>query len=281
MIFVASDESMIALQPGKASLDFPSSTIAAKRSPILKQRSFATTSVRTNQFDVRVSQCGSQPIGIGGPIVNQPLRKTLIERRTDERFDHVDFSHVRTDDNSRQRNAATIDHQTDLGAFTFLRQTNAVSPFFAGENVASAMHSSQRSCLKASSFPRSLNHAFWNTPERVHSSSRRQHVAGLGYRSGKSCHRAPVRSTHNTPSKHCRGGTRGRPPLQETGGFGNRSSIRSHWESERYGAGAVLDPVLLDRRTVVRPYRVMSMSVSFHSNTHAIPLPNLFTNSEY
>jgi hypothetical protein len=113
--------------------------------------------------------------------------------------------------------------------------------------------------LKRSSLPSNRRQAARNTPAAVHSPRRRQHVVGLGYRSGKSCQRAPLVSTHSTPSKQGRGGTRGRPPCGATGGCGNKSAIRSHCSSERYGFGAVLDPVQFDRRRGGQYIRVMIM----------------------
>lgn len=160
VMFLAGDKSMIALEPGDRPFNFPSPAVATKRSTVLKRWTFTAASMRTDQLDMGLTQSASEPICIGRPIIDQASGNTLIERRTDERFHHVDFGNIGTHDHRRQWNALTIDHQTDLGPFAFLRQADAVPPFFAGENVASAMHSSQRSCFKASSLPSSLNQAF-------------------------------------------------------------------------------------------------------------------------
>ena len=45
----------------------------------------------------------------------------------------------------------------------------------------------------------------------------RQHVLGLGYRSGKSFQLASERKTHKMPSKHSRSDLHGRPPLSVRG----------------------------------------------------------------
>ena len=53
-----------------------------------------------------------------------------------------------------------------------------------------------------------------------HSCRRRQQVDGLGYSSGKSCQRAPVRKIHRIPSKHGRLGLHGWPPFFDLGSGG-------------------------------------------------------------
>jgi hypothetical protein len=78
-----------------------------------------------------------------------------------------------------------------------------------------------------------------------------------------------------TPSKHDREVTGGRPPFGERGGSGNKSLMISHFASEMNGGGAVLDPVLLDRRCVGRPNRVMTIAeVSFRTEDFSNHLAN-------
>lgn len=124
------------------------------------------------------------------------------------------------------------------------------------------MASCQSIRLNRSSLPSSRSHAAWKMPLRVQSRWRLQHVAGEGYRSGKSFHRLPEVNTQRIPSRHARDETRGRPPKLEAGGLANKSAIRSHWASERNDGGAVLDPVRFDRRCGGHRNRVMIMSVS-------------------
>ena len=122
------------------------------------------------------------------------------------------------------------------------------APFFAGEKVPSPI-----ACDRSSSFRRSMvlisrSHARTSNPASVHSLCRRQQVAKEGYRSGKSCHRAPVFNTQRTPSIHRRESTRGRPPSGDGSGLSNKSLIRFLWISVTKGFGAVLDPVVFGRR---------------------------------
>lgn len=48
------------------------------------------------------------------------------------RCQNTNFSNVRTNDKIRRGKTASVDHQTDLGAFAFLGMVDAVSPFFPG-----------------------------------------------------------------------------------------------------------------------------------------------------
>jgi len=118
----------------------------------------------------------------------------------------------------------------------------------------SPIASSQLMPLSRSSLPSSFSQAARKRPSSDHSRSRRQQVEGLGCRSGPSYvgtgafQRAPLMRTQMIPSRQGRGATRGRPPRGDGGGSASRSAIRSHWESERKGLGAVLDPVRLGRR---------------------------------
>jgi hypothetical protein len=119
-------------------------------------------------------------------------------------------------------------------------------------------------CDQSRSFCRSRtlmsrSQARMSTPDSVHCLCRRQHVAKEGYRSGKSCHRAPVFNTQSTPSRQRCASTRGRPPAGEGSGFSNKSLIKFHWTSETKGFGAVLDPVVFGRRRRRHCDRVISM----------------------
>ena len=163
-------------------------------------------------------------------------------------FQGIDLRLIRRKREHRQRRPVSVDHQHDFGTLAFFGLANVGAPFFAGENVPSPIASSQSIWLSASSFFSNRRHAFSQTPAAVHSCNRRQQVEGLGYRSGKSCHRASDRRIQRMPSRHDQAATRGRPPRFEFGGSRIKSLIRTHWESTRNGFGAVLDPVVFGRR---------------------------------
>ena len=261
MVFVANDKSPEVEEPTDGSLNLVAFPVATKRATILN-RILSASSMRTDEFDSACGEIGSNPIGVSGLVVEQAFGLLLRDAILNERFDRVDLGATGRKREGRQRRPVAIDHQHDLGAFALLRLAYVGAPFFAGANVPSPIASSQSICLSLSSFFSRRDHAFSQTPDRLHASNRRQHVEGLGYRSGKSCHRAPVFSTHRMPSKQGLGATRGRPPSFDFGGSGNRSLIRTHCESSRNGFGAVLDPVVLGRRLGGQFDREMTMRVT-------------------
>ena len=206
--------------------------------------------MRADQLHAASRKMLAQPIGIGGFVVEQPFRHAVADPHVDQCFDRTDFGMIGRCGECGQRQSVSVYQQHQLGALASFRLTNVQPPFFAGENVPSPIASDQSIRRRLSIWPSSRCQTFSHTPDSVHSRCRRQHVTGLGYRSGKSFHRQPFFNTKMTPSKHARDVTRGRPPLRETGRSGNRSSINDHWYSEMKGFGAVLDPVLFDRRCV-------------------------------
>jgi hypothetical protein len=68
-------------------------------------------------------------------------------------------------------------------------------------------------------------------------------VLGEGKCLGRSFQRAPLRRIQRTPSTQGRVGARGRPPLAEGAGSGNRSLIKNHCSSVSSGWGSILDPL--------------------------------------
>ena len=127
-----------------------------------------------------------------------------------------------------QRNTLAIDHHHELRSLTPLGFSDCRAPFFAGMKVASTKVSSQSRIPAASSSERNALHMFLSTPVSCQSLRRRQQVDGLGYTSGRSCHRAPVLRTQRIPSRHSRSPRGGRPPLRLAGRGGICGLIFSH-----------------------------------------------------
>ena len=271
VVFVADGQAAEVEEPGDRAFDFITALVAPQRAAVLQGRFLASPAVGTDQLDPARIHLLANPIGVHGPVVEHSFRFAFRHSDVDERLQRVHLCVVRRRGERRERRAVAVDEQHDLRAFAFLGVADLGAPFFPGENVPSPIPSSQSICFKWSSFPSSRRQAVTQIPACVHSCRRRQHVAGLGYRSGKSFHRAPVWSTHNTPSKQARGGTLGRPPLEVIGGWGNRSAINFHWESSKNGGGTVLEPVLLGRRRGGHIDRVMTMCCSPFT-THGMQL---------
>jgi hypothetical protein len=135
-----------------------------------------------------------------------------------------------------ERNTRAVDQYHELCALTLACEADAGAPFVAGAQVASRKASLQSSWPRPSSSLRKARHSVSHTSCRCHSASRRQHVAGLGYRDGRSPQRAPVRNTQRMPSRQPRSSARGRPPFGYRRGFGNSGAIRAHCASVSNGA---------------------------------------------
>jgi hypothetical protein len=120
-----------------------------------------------------------------------------------------------------QRNTLAIDHHQELCSFAFLGLSDCRPPFFAGMKVASTKASSQSRTPRSSSSERKARHILLSTPASCQSLSRLQHVDGLGNRSGRSRHLAPVLRIQRMPSKQRRSFAGGRPPF----GLGSRGGI--------------------------------------------------------
>jgi len=245
---MASDQAPIVKHPADGAFDFPASHIPPQFSTILHRRLLTASAMRTYQIDATRFHPLANPIRISCLVVQKSFRKLLANAKFDERFQRVDFREVGGERENRQRQTLPIRHQHDLRAFTFLGLAYLGAPFFAGENVPSPIASDQCSNFRRSIFRSNRRQASSQIPASVHSRCRRQHVVGLGYRSGKSCHRAPLLRIHKTPSRHSRGVTLGRPPFAEIGGCGNRFLMSFHWELVINWFGAVLDPVVFGRR---------------------------------
>jgi hypothetical protein len=142
-----------------------------------------------------------------------------------------DFGGAGRMDGNSQRNTLAVCQYHKLCALAPLGLSDATAPFLAGMNVPSINASLQSRCARSLSSVKNARQILSHTPSSVQRLSRRQHVLGLGYRSGRSHHRAPVRNTHKIPSRHARLSAKGRPRLISVGRCG---SIFFHWASDKY-----------------------------------------------
>jgi hypothetical protein len=130
-----------------------------------------------------------------------------------------------------QRNTLAVCQYHKFSPFPTFRLSDAGAPFFAGLNVPSRNASLQSMRPRSSSSAKNARQIASQTPCSVHFFRRLQQVLGLGYRSGRSVHRAPVRRIHKMPSRHSRLLLHGRPRLAS---WGNNGSIFFHCFSARY-----------------------------------------------
>jgi len=107
--FVACDESSEGLEQTDRAFDDPAFTITPQRWGVFGRRSFATATVRTDEFDAAVGQAFAERIAVGGPIVYQPVRQSSYDRLLKQRLDSSHFTGTIAVDVDGERQAAAVD----------------------------------------------------------------------------------------------------------------------------------------------------------------------------
>src|SRR5581483_10094373 len=210
--FPTDDQASIITKPGKGAFDFPAFAIAAQGSAILRGRLFAVDLMRHNQFNATVLQAQTQRVTVVGFVGDQalgllawtPPPGTRHRNLSQGGFQQLHFRRGGCVQVDSQRNTLTVDHHHPLCAFPPLGFANAKPPFLAGAKLPSAKASLQSNCPRWSSVAKNVRQMSNHTPSSSHFCKRRQQVEGLGYCSGRSCQRAPVRSTQRMPSSTAR-----------------------------------------------------------------------------
>src|SRR5712691_8451353 len=141
-----------------------------------------------------------------------------------------------------QRNTLAVDHHHPLRPLAPLGFSDSVAPFFAGAKLPSRNDSLHFNCWRSFNSLRNARQMFSHTPCSSQSRSRRQHVEGCGYFSGRSCQRAPLRRIQRIPSNTRRFSIHGRPPLRCLGGLGSKGAIFSHCASVSNGPDRAIGP---------------------------------------
>jgi len=230
-------------QPGKGALNLPPSAVTAQFAPVLGGRLLPVAAMGHNQLDLSTGQPCSQRVTIIAPIRNHPLRFLAGSARSgaghrNRRQGGLQQGYfgrrgrVQVDS---QRNTLAVDHHHPLCAFPPLGFSNTKPPFLAEAKLPSAKASLQSNCFSRSSVDKNLRQMSNQTSCSSHNWSRRQQVDGLGYLSGKSCQRAPVRRIHKIPSNTSRLGAQGRPPFLDLGNGGKSGSMCCHCLSVKSG----------------------------------------------
>ena len=246
-------------KPTDRAFDDPAVSISSQAASILQGWSFATSPMRADHFDPTRMQRVPQPVSICGPIVDQVSWMAIGHLEVQQCFDRIHFSHIGRNGHCREGQTTTVNEQHDFRPLPAFGVADLQSPFFAEENVPSAITCSNFSRLRRSNVDSNRFQASVSAPLSVQRRWRRQQVTDDGYRSGKNFHWAPVRRIQITPSRQALASARGRPPSGEGDGFSNRSLIKFHWASDKNGGGAVLDPVVFGRRRCGHEDRVTSM----------------------
>lgn len=223
-------------QPRVRALDFPAPLVAPQLASIRIRLLLFVLPIGSNQFNASSFQSAPQRIAIkslvGYDALRTAPRPTAWARDLDlgeRRFGQRDFVRgCRCQENS-QRNTLAISQNHPLCTLAPLGFSHGQAPFFAEAKLPSKKVSSQRSRPRRSSCDSKVRHISSSAPCSSQSCKRRQQVDPLGYCGGRSRHRAPVRNTHKTPSKHALLSAQGRPrPSRRRLSFGKSGSNFFH-----------------------------------------------------
>src|SRR3984893_6350521 len=248
---VAHDQASEVSQPGVGPFDNPAPPIAPQRSAILRRGPNAILFVRANQLDPATLQALPQPIAVIRFVGNHPhgllsrTSRTMTPSypdRRERRLRKFDFRRGCRVKVVSQRNTAAVDHHHPLRPLAPLGFSDSAAPFFAGAKLPSRNDSLHFNCWRSFNSFRNARQMLSHTPCSSQSRSRRQHVDGCGYFSGRSCHRAPLRRIHRIPSNTRRFSIHGRPPFRCWGGLGSKGAIFFHCASVSNGPDRAIDP---------------------------------------
>jgi hypothetical protein len=237
--FVSDAQPAKTRQPGERAFDDPPMTVAPQEPSIFIRSVHTHRAIRTDKCNPARRHLSPQSITVVASVRDQASR--LASRRPAAGTGHLDRVQRRVDerrfagrgrrDAYSQRYTRAVDHHHALRAFATARVADGRAPFFAGAKVASMNACSHCNRPRASSWLRNARHSCSQMSWASQSRSRRQQVLPLGYPSGRSRHRAPVRSTQRIPSTTSRFPTRGRPPRADGRVRGRCGAIFAHCAS--------------------------------------------------
>jgi hypothetical protein len=225
------------LQPCVGAFDFPAAFVASEFASIFIASLSIVAAVGHDQVGATLFEPLAQWVGVIATIRNHAAQAGTRASTAcpghvygcERAFRKLVFGDLRGRKLRSDRNAAAVDHHHALRTFPTTGLADSGAPFFAVTKVASRKASSQSSSPRWSIWPSSFRQARSQTPCSSHIRNRLQQVDPSGYSSGRSRHRAPVRSTHRIPSKHARLLAHGRPrPSLRCLGSGNNGANNAH-----------------------------------------------------
>lgn len=223
-----SDKSSVIAEPGNGTFDLPAAFVTSEGSSVLHGMA-AVLSMRGHQLNALLFESFAKFIRVIGLVSDQVLRflAQLINGFINERY----LMWTGRGKGHSQRNTLAIRHHHKLGPLAPLGFPDFWAPFFAETKLPSMKHSAQSIWPFLSSSRMKVRQTFSHTPSSSHLFRRLRQVLGLGYFSGKSFHRAPVRRIQRIPSTTKRLFFQGRPLLFN---FGSNGSIFFHCFSVKY-----------------------------------------------
>ena len=227
---------------------------------------FSGGPVRGDQFDLSLFKPKPKRERIVAPITDEPLRvlprasgSGMAYSDRGERLGRQrDLTRASAMEGNSQRNTLAVCQYHKLRSFALSGLPDVETPFLAGAKVASMKHSLHWIRPRWLSLVRKARQIFSQTPYSSQSLSRRQQGLGLGYSSGRSCHRAPVRRIHRIPSKTFRLSAQDRSRLRRRGSSG---LIFSHCRSLRSAERLTKTPSLFREHCTPTTYQSLCNSL--------------------
>lgn len=232
------------MQPGKQSLNFPAPPIAPQLATILRSRADSVDPVRRNHRHSLSRQTLIQRITVVSLVANQALGSLVGEAGCECFLDERDFGRASRVKVDGDWSTSAVCHCHELRTLAPLGFADAAAPFLAPAKVPSIKHSSKpKSPCWLKCRARVLS-TLSSTPLLTQAANRLWQVWYGGKRSGKSCHRAPVRNIHSTPFITSRASRAGLP-RKPTRGLGNKGSISNHCSSVNSSRLAMRLPIVV------------------------------------
>ena len=176
MILPGDDQTAKIMQPGKQTLDFPTPTVAAQLTAILRSRFAAVVLVRSNQLDALLLQLGIQRITIISAVTDQSLRRGRGKALFDGGGNEASFMRRSACNPHGDRKTMAVRNCHDLGPFAAACWTNCTAPFFAPAKVASINVSPKSNCPRANRSSAKARNGWTSVPPRTHGWKRRWQV---------------------------------------------------------------------------------------------------------
>lgn len=229
IMFPTRDKTPVVSEPGNRAFNFPPAFVAPKRAAVLGFRFPAIASMRDHKLNALFFKFTTKFVRIISFVTNQmfgffaDLFKSLLGKFHLRRTGRVN--------GHSQRNTFAVCQYHELRALAALGFSDVWAPFFAETKLPSMKHSPHWIWHFLSKVSINLRQIFNHVPSSSQSFKRLQQVLGLGYRSGKSFHLAPVRRIQRMPSSVSRFFFHGLPLLLS---FGSNGSTCFHCFSVRY-----------------------------------------------
>ena len=258
--FPTNNQSSEVLQPGKSTLNLPSTPVTPQFATILIFLGLIVFTVGTDQFNAAFQQPFAKRITVV-PLIRYDADRILPRPTTtfsqhrnllNSGFQQFYFTRRGRIKMSTDRDSLALDHHHPLCTLPAFGLSNAWAPFFAEAKLPSAKVSSQSNWPCWSSSDRNLGHILSQTPCSSHCCNLGQQVLADGYRSAKSFHLAPLGQTQIMPSNTTLLPLGFRPPFGEGLGFGSKGSSLIHCSSVINGFSLAIKSSFLDP-TKTRP----------------------------